>query len=736
MKSRFVLIAGWLLNRLKLVAARDRVSFIAFYLAFAVATMIAAILVALGNPIGSRFYLHFFEMVMAVGINGLLFASWTIAAAVLLSLLYIPVPRLVAGSFSYTIFVSIYILIKDDAGSLFSFIVGFYYSLAALLIGLLVLMVLRRKIMRVLRFSVAIFSFVFAFSFVYMFSDGMESYTGHGGIQAITANDTAPMMTAENPAEKGDYDYTFLTYGSGTDKQREEFGAKADLCTPTVDASHFITRWSDKREAFWGFDQSHLPVNGRLWIPDGKGPFPVILMVHGNHEMEDFSTSGYDYLGKLLASRGFITISVDEDFINYSSIAGSPNDNYKLRAWMLLQHEMELQEMNQTAGNKLYQKMDLDQVALLGHSRGGQAVSMAADFTTFFDDKELAESLNSIKIKAVAALAPTDYKKDGKRSNLHNVSYLLLQGARDGDINDFRGDRQYERTDFDRDDDSFKASLYIADANHSQFNTEWGRMDASLPKGLFLNRRQLMDPEDQRQIAKVYVSAFFEDVFHGESSYEDLFRSYRYGQDWLPDTTLVSQYENANYTPIIAFHHDQQVFGDGVTPVTSGFTQSKVVTPKDRRDHNLPVDAVRLDWGNEASYTIHSRNTDLERGLKDAENLVLTIANRKVAEKNDRPSKIQVELKTTGGVSVLLPLDDVTPLPPVIETEYTPFGLLDDIFRDGKYETSWEPIFQTFELPIEKFAEENPAFKIGKVNVITLHFSGKGKIMISGLGFE
>src|SRR5699024_1952323 len=150
-----------------------------------------------------------------------------------------------------------------------------------------------------------------------------------------------------NPAVNGDYDYSFFTYGSGKDIQRPEFGDTVDEVTETIDASDLITNWKDDRSDFWGYDETNLPINGRTWMPKGQGPFPVVLMVHGNHVMEEFSTDGYDYLGELLASRGFIAISVDEDFINYSNVSGSPNDNYKLRAWMLIKHLAELQQMNQ-----------------------------------------------------------------------------------------------------------------------------------------------------------------------------------------------------------------------------------------------------------------------------------------------------------------------------------------------------------------------------------------------------
>src|SRR5699024_11542091 len=42
---------------------------------------------------------------------------------------------------------------------------------------------------------------------------------------------------------------------------------------------------------------------------------------------------------------------------------------------------------------------------------------------------------------------------------------------------------------------------------------------------------------------------------------------------------------------------------------------------------------------------------------------------------------------------------------PVIETNFTPFSIADQSFREGKYEHSWEPIFQTIEIPLERSEE-------------------------------
>ncbi len=127
-------------------------------------------------------------------------------------------------------------------------------------------------------------------------------------------------LNAPSPSLNGNYKVQTLTYGSGTDKHRPEYGEEATIITNTIDGIPFLDNWEGMsgwyRERFWGFDARELPVNGRVWYPEGEGPFPLALIVHGNHSMHDFSDEGYAYLGELMASRGFIFASVDQNFIN------------------------------------------------------------------------------------------------------------------------------------------------------------------------------------------------------------------------------------------------------------------------------------------------------------------------------------------------------------------------------------------------------------------------------------
>ncbi|UII56398.1 hypothetical protein LS684_02610 [Cytobacillus spongiae] len=710
----------WVKSRFALIPERDGTYSVFLILTLLIATMVAAVVQALGNPTGATLFSRAVDLGLAVTLNGWLFGLFTFILAFFLTCLHAPVPRLLLGSFGYTTTGIITILLIEKAGIIFSIFIGISYSIVTICIGLLLifsykLIKKRGGMLLIALLSSAICSFVF-------FENGKEKKPQQISQQSFNI---------EDPSKMGGYDYSFLTYGSGSDRYRPEFAENVDVVTPSVDASTYITKWGKNREAFWGFGPDQLPINGRVWVPKGKGPFPILIIVHGNHTMEDFSTSGYDYLGEHLASRGFITISVDEDFLNHSNISGTPNDDHKMRAWMLLQHLVHLKNMNHTDESPLYRKMDLQQIALIGHSRGGQAAAIAADANRFFKDDDLLSKLDDIEVQAVIGLAPTDVRIDGKRPSLHDISYLLLHGARDGDVNDYPGEQQFNRVYFRNSSTDFKAALYIEDANHSQFNSTWGRMDTSIPKGLFLSQREIMDPEEQRQVAKVYISAFVEVIFHGNTSYKKLFRDYRYGANWLPNTIFINQYQNSTYSPILQFRQNRSVFSEGLRSTHQGFEEVKVTTPPGK---DASANALFLNWKATAEYSIH-----LPKGFlikRSQQNLVLTMANMIWTGEQETHPNIQIELETDDGTKVQLSLDSFMPFPPVIMTNYTHFGWFDPIFRGDQYKQSWEPIYQTFELPLKSFKKELPEMDWKNVTTISLHFSSsKGKVLVKEIGF-
>jgi dienelactone hydrolase len=403
-------------------------------------------------------------------------------------------------------------------------------------------------------------------AFVWLFVFLAQRGTEEGLLKVAEAvHEEVPTLEAPDPGLPGPYPVQTLTYGSGEDP-RPEYGEAVDLRTEPIDAKPFVNRikgWKARlRNSYWGFDRRDFPVNGRVWYPEGEGPFPLVLIVHGNHSMRDYSDPGYGYLGELLASRGFILVSVDENFLN-----GDWTDNYRTendaRGWVLLEHLRVWREWNGSAENPFAGRVDLSRIAIMGHSRGGEAVAVAAAFNrlTHYPDDATVTFDYDFDIRGVVAIAPVDgqYRPADQYTPLGDVDYLLLHGSHDGDVSSFSGDRTWKRITFSPESPSFKTSLYIYRANHGQFNTVWGDSDWGMPGGLMLNRAALLDAEDQRRIARVWIGAFLETVLHERTEYRPMFRDWRTARHWLPETYYIGRYADAQVDYVADYGEDIDV---------------------------------------------------------------------------------------------------------------------------------------------------------------------------------
>jgi hypothetical protein len=152
-----------------------------------------------------------------------------------------------------------------------------------------------------------------------------------------------------------------------------------------------------------------------LRIPRGRGPFPLALFAHGNHDPLVDSTPGYIYLLELLASHGIIAASIDVNFLNGWN--WGEND---ARAIVHLEHVKTFRAWNSTAHHPLAGKIDLTRVMIVGRSRGGEGVGHASYFNRLTSIQPTAISPvvpldgsvglrpYGFEIAAVMAIAPTD----------------------------------------------------------------------------------------------------------------------------------------------------------------------------------------------------------------------------------------------------------------------------------------------------------------------------------------
>ena len=592
-----------------------------------------------------------------------------------------------------------------------------------------------------------------------------------GSMEKITAwkpaaNTMPARLTVPNPSENGPHAVQRLFYAAGTDIRRPEYGASVAIKTRTVDASDFFKdfkgwkHWARKK--YWGFDAEKLPLNARVWYPDGPGPFPVVLIVHGNHDMVEFSDPGYAYLGELLASRGFILASVDENFLN-SGLFHDPPKQQAVRGWLLLEHLKLWREWNRKAGNPFFGKVDMARIALMGHSRGGEAAATAALFNHM---KYCPEDANirfdyGFAIQAVVAIAPADgqYKPAGQHRWIEDVSYLTLQGAHDADVSSFMGSRQWDHVRYTKPGPWFKAEIYAYRANHGQFNTVWGRTDAGEPLSWLLNLKPLMPGDEQRRISKTYIAAFLEATLNGRHEYLPVFQDWRVARAWLPDTVYVNRYQDASYVALASFAEDADittatapgglitgenlsVWHEGRIPWRDGDRDYNGVFLGWNRAKGAPAAAyaIRLPEGAAAKWQLGSTSTfDLSLAALD-ENAPLP--GKKKDEKESDKSKekerespdFTVELVTADGAVATAPVSRFAAVPPPLKEKFTKL----DPIESFAYEKDWEPVLQTVRIPLTAFqtAGGRP-LDPQKLTTVRLKFdrTAMSVICISSVGF-
>ncbi|MEJ2161880.1 MAG: hypothetical protein P8X60_00750 [Robiginitalea sp.] len=611
---------------------------------------------------------------------------------------------------------------------------------------------------------------------------------------ALASEAEIEQIKAASPAAKGTYTVKTLTYGSGKDHHRPEFGSQVDLVTDSVNGLPFIDSWDGFggwwREKYWGFDSKSLPLNARVWYPEGDGPFPLALIVHGNHSMQDYSDPGYAYLGELLASRGIILASVDENFINgsWSNIFGGLDEENDARGWLLLEHLKVWHQWNKMDDHFFYGKIDTSNLALIGHSRGGEAVAHAAMFNKlpFYPDDASVHFDYNFNIKSIVAIAPVDgqYEPGESRSKFEDVSYFVLHGAQDADVSSFMGSQQYERVRFTDSLYHFKAGVYIYGANHGQFNTSWGENDTGNPFIGQLNLKQLLSAEDQLQIARVYISSFLEVTLKNKREYLPLFVDARSGRDWLPETIYLNQFEDSNFKPIANFDEDLNVVttsqeggkintrnlsvwreqeiklkwekkgsralfvgwnyelkdkSDSVASVPDSLIASSTI-----RHHPVSIDSTaalvfsmaesRESADPKAKGKWAENNAEQDEGNKDgetdADEAETDEAENEDDEEDKQPFDFSIHLRDSTGQIAAFPLSRFSALQREIEVVLKKT----DFIKDEKQS---EKVFQTFYFPAAALREINPSFEISGLEEVKFIFdkSQSGVIVIDNIGF-
>ncbi|HEY3569638.1 MAG TPA: S8 family serine peptidase [Thermoanaerobaculia bacterium] len=247
----------------------------------------------------------------------------------------------------------------------------------------------------------------------------------------------------------------------------------------------------------------------------GLAAAPIVFLLHGNHPTLHHPTDrnnevcpshagpgfvtiqnfrGYEYLQTQLARMGIISVSVD---CNATNCVGLSPENIRLRAGLLLAALRHFRGLHTGAGTPFSGKIDFSHVAFFGHSRGAEAVLVAAE------GLPTASGLAGVTLRGVLSLAPTDAHASSGRPN--GFPFLTVLPAGDGDVIPNFGARFYDQAV----PSPFKCQLYIDRTNHNFFNTEWPRNEG---------RGAIFVEAVHRRLLSVYGCAFFRHVLLGHAT--------------------------------------------------------------------------------------------------------------------------------------------------------------------------------------------------------------------------
>ena len=256
------------------------------------------------------------------------------------------------------------------------------------------------------------------------------------------------------------------------------------------------------------------PLEGSITYPTGPGPWPVLLFLHGNHSTciladgtfdipapsnpgflcpddegpggEQVQTrvrnyAGYGYLAGVLASHGYASVAPSVNLIN-SIQASSPDLGATPRAEII---GATLDLMNRwnngtgpvvpgspelSVGGKLTGRLELQHIGLIGHSRGGEAVSRFLEVN--------ASGEHPYNVDGVVAVGPTDSGNQAPGLRAPGTNWGVLLPACDGDVVDVQGANAFERAKTAPGERRFaRFQWLVAGANHNWYNTVWTQED-------------------------------------------------------------------------------------------------------------------------------------------------------------------------------------------------------------------------------------------------------------------
>ena len=228
-------------------------------------------------------------------------------------------------------------------------------------------------------------------------------------------------------------------------------------------------------------------MKGEVTYPkNASGKRPLILFLHGSHDtcyeggptgftyfgwpcpegsLPIPSYQGYRYIADILASQGYIVVSISANAISAYDYAIGYDFGSKARSTLICHHLSLWAQWNTSGvspfGNLFKDKVNMYQVVLVGHQLGGEGVHRAAIEATSPSDP--------YKIVGVVTFGATSVNHQ-VTPDVHSVNILPTC---DGDVPLLEGQVYVDDSRDIAYSEALRSSVISVGSNNNFFNTEW-----------------------------------------------------------------------------------------------------------------------------------------------------------------------------------------------------------------------------------------------------------------------
>ncbi|MGL5316187.1 MAG: hypothetical protein ACRC92_23215 [Peptostreptococcaceae bacterium] len=312
------------------------------------------------------------------------------------------------------------------------------------------------------------------------------------------------------------------------------------------------------KEVYTSTSKKEMPyeIKGTVSIPKVSSDNPLVLIVHGSHsndKLKRFDT-GFKYLTEELAKNGYTAVSLDLSAAYYWKY-GDNDDREKVVA-MVQKHIEKLKEANEVDGD-FKNKIDFNNIALIGHSRGGSSIFEAA--------KSINE--NAGEVKGILSVAPAF---DANINSYPEINTSIIVPEYDGDVVTLDGYKIFDILSESNQKETTSLTL-LEKANHNNFNSELKINDADLRGEEF--SKNIIKREYQEEFLANYAVDYLDSIFKKSSNNREFFE----GKGWTVD----------------------KMYGlDVKTLNTNNSTQSilDVAQDKNLNAENVEVNSIKDSW--------------------------------------------------------------------------------------------------------------------------------------------